>query len=199
MTSSEEDGETIGRLVDWCFALDIRDDYNLQGLITRAFTYGAHHAQSLNQCINYISEDPLWLHVEIKKDHQARDPKVQLAIWALADLRKKMMHGWDTSMPVPGIVIDGVEWRLYLFFERGGNLVRLPSFHALHPPRLIQQIMLGPYEMGRTDKINGVYQIMFYLDQLIQWGLKDYRKWFYEVIPRWANEVIKEYEGGADP
>ena len=122
-TWSEEGGETMARIVDWSFSLKIENDYPLTELINKAFAYVPDYAQSLNQCVNFIAESPLWLYVEIKKEHVARDPKVQLAIWTLADLGKKRLHGWDTSLPIPGIVIDGVFWQLYVFFERSGNLV----------------------------------------------------------------------------
>ena len=34
-----------------------------------------------------------------------------------------LSHGWDTPMPMPGITVEGSDWKLYLFFVRDTQLV----------------------------------------------------------------------------
>ena len=116
-----EDGETVGKMIDYglTLPLSIEDE----DIISAGFATLRHSEQSLNQSLSYISDCPLFLNIELKKTQSNRDPQVQLAIWALAGVRKMQHHGWDTSMPMPAISIHGHEWYYYIFFETNGNLV----------------------------------------------------------------------------
>ena len=117
--------ENMGRMVDWCLAMNVDEDD--MKVIHQAYAKDADNASSLNQSLSYIRNKPLILDIEIKKTLQPRDPQVQLAIWASAALLKKRLHGWDTSMPSPAIAIDGDVWRYYIFFEMDNDLVRTPQ------------------------------------------------------------------------
>ena len=43
--------------------------------------------------------------------------------------------------------------------------------------------MIGPYMMGNTSDLNGIWAIYYRLHILVQWGTKEYREWF-------VNEVL---------
>ena len=118
---TEESAQTVGRMVDWCLALNLDDED--EDLVDEAFAGMRGGEQSLNQSLSYIHKCPLFLDIEIKKSQSNRDPEVQLAIWASAALLKRRHHGWDTSMPMPAIVINGHSWVCYIFFEGKGDLV----------------------------------------------------------------------------
>lgn len=118
---TEEISQTIGRMVDWCLALNLDDED--EDLVDEAFASMKGGEQSLNQTLSYIHKCPLFLDIEIKKTQSNRDPEVQLAIWASSALLKRQHHGWDTSMPMPAIAINGNSWDYFLFFEMKGDLV----------------------------------------------------------------------------
>lgn len=47
------------------------------------------------------------------------------------------------------------------------------------------QVMMGPFEMGTTRNLRGIWQIAHRLHVLIEWGRKDYREWFRDTIVEW--------------
>ena len=74
----------------------------------------------------YTRNYPLFLNIEVKKRHTPRNAMVQLAIWEAAALIKKMeWMKWDTMLPIPGIIVDGHEWELFIFIEYQSRLVSL--------------------------------------------------------------------------
>ncbi len=117
--------EDIGRMIDWCLAIVLDEDDRDRILRAQASVNEKFYASSLNQSLSYIRNNPLLLDIEIKKEIQPRDPKVQLAIWASAALLKKRLHQRDTSMSMPAITVTGHLWEYYLFFEMGNNLVHI--------------------------------------------------------------------------
>ena len=114
--------DNVGRMVDWCLALNV--DGNDMEVIQQAFSKTRDYKSSLNQTFSYIRHHPLILDIEIKKVSQPRDPQVQLAIWASSALLKKRHMGWDTSLPMPAVAVNGHSWDYYIFFEMDKNLVR---------------------------------------------------------------------------
>ena len=120
-TSQNEAAESIGRMIDWSLGLEIDQD-DLE-LIELAWNSRVDLELSLNQSISYIRKYLLLADIEIKKKASNREPLVQLATWEAGGLLKKRHHGWDTSMPVPGITVTGHQWDCYLFFELNTNLV----------------------------------------------------------------------------
>lgn len=112
-------------MIDWCLGMTVdKDDLKV---IRQAYAKAEDHGASLNQSLSYIRNHPLILDIEIKKTLQPRDPQVQLAIWASSSLLKKRLHGWNTSMPMPAVAINGHLWEYYIFFERDKDLVRPSS------------------------------------------------------------------------
>ncbi|KAL9027271.1 MAG: hypothetical protein Q9196_004182, partial [Gyalolechia fulgens] len=108
------------RMVDCSLGLFL--DEPIYSLISKAFRNINDYEQSLNQSMSYIRHTPLLLDLELKKTNQARDPQLQLAIWLAAAYLKRKHHGWDTSLPMPGIVVNGHEWKFYIAFERDNGL-----------------------------------------------------------------------------
>ena len=112
-------------MVDWCLGLNVDEDD--MHVIKQAFANTVDNAAALNQSLSYIRNTPLILDIELKKTLQPRDPQVQLAIWASSALLKKRIMGWDTSMPMPAIAVNGHLWEFYIFFEMNNDLVRAPQ------------------------------------------------------------------------
>lgn len=172
-TRLELDSEpsTTSRMIDWTLGLKLDEMNHQRKLIAKAFANMNDYEASMNQSMSYIRESPLFLDLELKKTQSNINPEVQLAIWAAAGFSKKLLHGWDTSMPMPAIAVKGHDWSLYIFFWDGEGL-----------------IMMGPLRMGSTANIQGTYEIVYRLHKLIVWGTTVYRKWFKEKILPWCRE-----------
>ena len=124
--------ESLSRMVDRCLGFKMSFDH--KNRILRAWRKLYDNEFSLNQSISYISSNLIFIDFEVKKKVAgSRDPLVQLTIWEMAWLLKRQHHGWDTSMPMPGIAINGHLWECYLFFEMNGELVRLPVLIYYYP------------------------------------------------------------------
>lgn len=121
ISATDEGGITASRMVDLTLGLDL--DNAEADMVTHAFQGMKDNEHSLNQSMAYIRDTPLFLDIELKKAVSNRDPDVQLAIWQAALHSKRLYHGWDTSIPMPGIVVNGFEWQFYLTFERDDGLV----------------------------------------------------------------------------
>lgn len=124
--STTESPSTTSRMVDLSIGLGLkRDD---ERTVAHAFSKMPDHDQSLNQSLSYIKDTPLLVDIELKKTYADRDPRVQLAVWKAGGFEKMRYHNWSTSMPMPGITVNGSEWDCYLFFVRDSELVSaLPS------------------------------------------------------------------------
>ena len=120
-TSAARPPLTTSRMVDWSLGIELTYDEEL--LVSGAFATMLDNDQSLNQSLAYISDTPLCFHLEVKKPQSDRDPTVQLAVWVAGQLEKQKLHGWDTTVAMPGITVSGHDWKYFLFFERLGNLV----------------------------------------------------------------------------
>ena len=118
--------EGLSRMVDRCLGFKLSFDHKAR--ILRAWRKLYDNEFSLNQSISYINSNLIFVDFEVKKKVAgSRDPLVQLTIWEMAWLLKRQHHGWDTSMPMPGITINGHSWECYLFFEMDRELVCLPA------------------------------------------------------------------------
>lgn len=120
---------TTSRMVDWSLGLKL--NHKETSIIDDAYSKMSDWEQSLNQTVTYVKDVPMFLDVEVKKLNAAVTPEVQLAVWAGALYKKKLHHGWDTSIPMPGVVVNGHEWSLYIFFER--KLSKLVSIFIIPP------------------------------------------------------------------
>lgn len=127
--SQAEGDPTVSKMVDWCVGLQL--GWEDETVISRAFSTVRPNMRSLNQSLSFIDKVPLFLDIEMKKTNPGRDPEVQLAIWACAALKKKREMTWDTSLPMPGIVIEGHHWSYYVFVEIKKDLVGFKP-HSLY-------------------------------------------------------------------
>lgn len=127
-TTSAEGRERTTRMVDLALGLPLNEEDHKT--IRQAWNSMHDNEQSLNQSLSYVRAIPLFLDIEMKKVNSARDPEVQLAIWAAALHRKREHHKWDTSMVMPGIVVNGDNWVYYLTFLRDDGLVKLLPAHC---------------------------------------------------------------------
>ena len=99
-------------------------DLDDEDIIRKAWRSLPSHESSLNQCISYIRRYLLIVDFDIKDRVSNREQLVPLAVWESGALLKKRYHGWDTSMPMIGIKVDGHQWECFLFFELEIHLVR---------------------------------------------------------------------------
>lgn len=114
-------GIAVPKMIDWSLALDLK--YNDESKIDAAFKTLRLNEGSLNQSLAFIKRSPLFLDIEVKKQQPENDPEVQIAIWASAALKKRWRHAWDTSIPMPAIIIEGHVWKWYIFMAQGEGLV----------------------------------------------------------------------------
>ncbi|KAL9123594.1 MAG: hypothetical protein Q9217_006989 [Psora testacea] len=171
-TEKADAAESIGRMIDWSLGLDL-DDEDV-AVINSAFRNLPDHAQSLNQSLSYIKRHPLFADFELKPTLSNRDPEVQIAIWASAALLKKRLHGWDTTMPMPAVVVNGHAWEYFLLFEIDNDVM-----------------MVGPMHFGSTATVNGIWMILYRLHIIMEWGSGRYKEWFQNHIMLWARDVSK--------
>ncbi|KAL9044779.1 MAG: hypothetical protein Q9214_002108, partial [Letrouitia sp. 1 TL-2023] len=171
--SGQEDSILLSRYVDWLLALTL--DHSELRLIHKAYQYHTLWSRSLNQTVGPTANCPIFLDIEVKKTHTVRDSRIQLAIWETAAIKKRKLHGWSTSFPIPAITVDGHQWTLYIFYELSNEEV----------------IMMGPINVGSTRDRQEAWRLLRMLWALIQWGIGDYRKDFFEKdILGWAKRVV---------
>ena len=114
-TNDSEQTHSLSKMIDWTVAL-LPTFEKSQAIANKS--RGQHLLRnSLNQTRAFPKTLPLFIDIEMKKTLQNRDPCVQLAIWAQAGYKKRKMHGWDRTFPMPGITVDGHVWTCFLFFE----------------------------------------------------------------------------------
>lgn len=127
---SVEDAEvTTTRIVDICLGPDLSPAAS--SIVTNAWKTMNDYEHSLNQSVAYIRQTPLFLDIELKKTNQSRDPQVQLAIWMAGLYEKRRYYKWDTSIPMPGLIVNGSKWLFYVAFVRDGGLV-YPVNHVMN-------------------------------------------------------------------
>ena len=119
--STTDSPTTTSRMVDLSIGLDLDEDD--EEIVDTAFNKMPDNDQSLNQSLSYIKDTPLLVDIELKKSWGDCDPRVQLAVWKAGGFEKMRYHNWDTSMPMPGITVNGSEWDCFLFFVRDSDLV----------------------------------------------------------------------------
>ncbi|KAG8526430.1 uncharacterized protein KY384_000023 [Bacidia gigantensis] len=182
-SSVDTNGElkSMGKMIDWMLGLVLKSDEH--ALLQRAYrNLRDHKARAISQSLSYIKDCPAICDIEIKKEQDPRDPLVQSAIWASAALKKKKSFEWDTTLPMPAILIDGHEWRWCLFFAG--------------PPKEDILYYAGPFVFGHTRDRDGIWAILYRLQVLVEWGVTDYRTWFDKTILGWARETSKQGQAG---
>ena len=120
-STAENDTSTTSRMIDLQLGL-LLDNCDTK-ILSRAFANMKDNDQSVNQSTSFIRTVPAIVDFELKKIATNRIPEVQLAIWHAGLYSKRKRHNWDTSMPIPGVTINGYDWQFYITFERDGGLV----------------------------------------------------------------------------
>ena len=92
--------------------------------------YRSEAVPSINQTSGFTRYVPMFLNVEIKKQHVAADPLVQLAVWIAAEFKKRMIEGYSRSMPVVAVTVEGHNWQLYIVYE--------PEFESTELKRMVR-------------------------------------------------------------
>lgn len=114
--------KTLERKIDFVMGL------SLSRLDRRKLTDGNYNfgdQPSINQTTVFTRYTPIFLNVEIKKPQTSSDPRLQLAVWIAAEFKKRLMEGWDRSIPVMAITVDGHAWSLYIVYEPGFESAKL--------------------------------------------------------------------------
>ena len=118
----------------------------------------------------------MFLNIEIKRPNIDRDPLIQLGTWVAAEFNKRKKEGYSLDMPVLAVVVQGNIWELYMVFALED--ADSSSFECR---------FVGPIEMGTTNSLLGVYQILDQLCRCADWGIGEYQTWFNE-------QVLAKYE-----
>ncbi|KAI4280052.1 MAG: hypothetical protein L6R38_004754 [Xanthoria sp. 2 TBL-2021] len=168
--SEDTTAQVFSKIVDYSMALNL--SWDEEELINEVYNTLRPGERSLNQSLSYICSCPLFADIDLKKEQASRDPEVQLALWKTAASLKRRHHGWDSSLPMPGITVNGHIWNFYIFFE-----------HA--EKRLT---MIGPVRIGDTSTLNGTWQVLYHLFDLCKWALDSYRPWFEREVIGWAKK-----------
>lgn len=122
-SEAEDSSVTTTRMVDVCLGLNL--DPTTMKLITDTWAIREEFKTSLNQSTSYIIHNPLFLDVAIKKTNQERNPLIRLGMWMAGLYAKRQHHGWDQSVPMPGLVVNGDQWFFYIGFAMGEGVVCL--------------------------------------------------------------------------
>lgn len=54
--------------------------------------------------------------------------------------------------------------------------------------------MIGPFAMGDTSTLVGVWTIVYRLNLLMEWGTTTYKDWFADNVVTWAKERVRQDE-----
>lgn len=96
---------------------------------------------------------------------------IPLAAWIAAEFKKRLTEGYSLDMPVLAITVDGDLWQLYI-----------ASATPTESSERFRCHFIGPFEMGATTDLIGIFKILNCLWSFTSWGLKEYRSWFEEEI-----------------
>lgn len=106
--SNNDEGPTISRMIDRQMGLSLASkDLDRVNAAFHNMMDGEH---SVNQTLGPFRTTPAFLDLELKKTESNINPEIQLAVWNAGLYLKRKYHGWDTSMPMPSIVVKGHNW-----------------------------------------------------------------------------------------
>lgn len=107
--------KTLERKID--FAIGLRLEPAQRDALEQGLYVDDHALPSINQTSSFTRYTPMFLNIEIKKVNSGVDPLVQLAVWVTAEYNKRVIEGYDRSMPAVALAIVGHEWELYLAYD----------------------------------------------------------------------------------
>lgn len=171
--------------------------------------------QSLNHTAALpVRHRPIAFSIETKKTGEgAEAARLQIGVWLAAQWRflevlAGLSHGEDRvvlntsptsavdTLPLflPGIVIQGHDWNLYIATQENGNIVS--AQFLLTSPRLgvsanATQVLWSKIILGSTNSAIGICQIVSVLHFLRKWAVEEYWPWFKNLIRRPLLETWK--------
>ena len=114
-TSASKDTESCMVDMQYGFSMHKEDDEALR----KGYRKLPQGFQSINQTtVEFTRDVPTFVDFELKRG-AIDDPKFQLAVWGAGLYLKRQYHGWDVSMPIVGVTIEGHTWECFLLFEHG--------------------------------------------------------------------------------
>jgi hypothetical protein len=180
----------LDKRIDYVVGLDL-DRTTLKTLRRSIYCTSA---PSINQTTSFANETPMFLNVEVKRRHVARDPTIQLAAWIAAEFTKRRYEGWAVDFPVFTIEIDGDSWFLRVAAARvisnasgHGTHVRLEDEMTDDLEDDYELVFFGPLALGNTLTIGNSKKLLANLLDIARWGQCDYRTW-------WETNVFQELE-----
>ncbi|KAI4169098.1 MAG: hypothetical protein LQ348_007354 [Seirophora lacunosa] len=166
-TSDADLFKALNKKIDLAMGLDLLQSQE-EELEERQYSLQPNYP-SINQVQSYFHLTPMFVNIEVKKEHQARDPLIQLGAWVAAEFNKRHAEHWPMDMPVVAIEIDQDKWSMYIVH------------HVPRDDGRFNLRFLGPKPMGSTSEIEGIFRILYILCTLGKWGEEVYRGWFYGV------------------
>ena len=107
-------------MIDMQYGLLIHDDD--KDALRMGYRNMLPQVRSINQTtVEYTRDVPTFVDFELKRKGSDIDPKFQLAVWGAGLYLKRQYHGWDVSMPIVGVTIEGHTWECFLLFEHGAG------------------------------------------------------------------------------
>ncbi|KAG8526416.1 uncharacterized protein KY384_000009 [Bacidia gigantensis] len=94
-TPSEREDRALSKMIDWCLTLSLQPAESAE--LESLFSTLSHYECSVNQTTSYLQECPIFTDVEMKKANMP-DPRIQLAVWASAGLKKRRCHGYQIML-----------------------------------------------------------------------------------------------------
>ncbi|PVH91536.1 hypothetical protein DM02DRAFT_647288 [Periconia macrospinosa] len=138
---------------------------------------------SINQTASFANETPIFLNIEVKRRHVARDPT------------------WDLGFPVFAIEIDGDNWILRVAAARvvpraGASADSLrngegdtPHMEAEEGPMPLSEdeyelFFFGPLDLGNTLTLESSKRLLANLIDITKWGQSEFRGWWVTNVQR---------------
>ena len=131
---------------------------------------------SINQTSSVFNFIPMFLNIEVKREHSDQDPLIQLAAWISAEFEKRRIEHYSLDMPVLAIQIVGDQWDLYMVYADEG-LADGGAFGLR---------FMGPRSLGSTRSLQDCFKLLDGLCRCADWGVGKYRSWF-------RKEVLEKY------
>ncbi|KAF2817691.1 uncharacterized protein BDZ99DRAFT_505308 [Mytilinidion resinicola] len=130
---------------------------------------------SINQTASFANETPIFLNIEVKRRHVARDPTVQFAAWIAAEFTKRRYEEWDLGFPVFAVEIDGDNWLLRI------AAARVTSAAAESPIEGEGDVQETEAEEGPRPLPEDEYdskRLLANLVDITKWGQSEFRTWW---------------------
>ena len=127
---------------------------------------------SINQTESeWVRFKPIAVNIETKRDAVGEDDAhVQLATWLTAQyirLRQLIPNKVKTKLPsFPVLSVQGPRWLLMIASLEENNRINL----------------IKELDLGRTDSVAGVYQVVAAIRRVAQWVNDEYRPWFEKEV-----------------